>query len=72
VLLDSGVVILVISLEFARKQEFKLKKIEKPIYMCNINNFFNKKEPIEYTVEVDIDYQEYRERMEINVISRQK
>ena len=40
--------------------------------MCNIDNFFNKKEPIEYTVEVDIYYQKYRERMEINVISRQK
>ena len=72
VLLNSGAVRLVISLEFVRKQKFKLKKIEKPIYMCNINNFFNKKKPIEYTVEVNIYYQEYRERMEINVISRQK
>ena len=32
VLLDSGAIRLVISLEFARKQVFKLKKIEKSIY----------------------------------------
>ena len=33
VLLDSGVMRLVISSEFARKQEFKLKKIERLIYI---------------------------------------
>ena len=32
-LLDSGATGLVISLEFARKQEFKLKRIEKLIYV---------------------------------------
>ena len=32
-LLDSKVMGLVISLEFARKQEFKLKKIERLIYI---------------------------------------
>jgi len=31
-LLDSGATGLVMSLEFAKKQEFKLKKIERPIY----------------------------------------
>ena len=46
-LLDSGAIGLVISLEFTRKQGFKLKKIENPIY------------------------QEYRERMEIDVIGGQ-
>jgi len=34
-LLDSGVTGLVISLEFVRKQGFKLKKIKKPIYVRN-------------------------------------
>ena len=33
VLLDSGAIELVISSEFARKQGFKLKKIERPIYI---------------------------------------
>ena len=42
------------SSEFTRKQEFKLKKIEKPIYVRNMNGSFNKEGPIEYTVEVNI------------------
>jgi len=40
ILLDSGATELVISSEFARKQEFKLKKIERPIYIRNIDDFF--------------------------------
>jgi len=42
---------------------FKLKKIEKPIYVRNIDRLFNKKEPIEHIVEVNIYYQRYRERI---------
>ncbi len=55
-LLDSRVTGLVISLEFSRKQWFKLKKIERPIYIRNMNGFFNKEVPIEHIVEVDIYY----------------
>ena len=66
-LFDSGATELVISLEFARKQGFKLKKIENPIYMRNVDGTFNKKGLIENTVEVNIYYQGYRERMEIDV-----
>jgi len=55
-LLDSGAIRLVMSLGFAWKQRFKLKKIEKPIYVRNMDSSFNKKEPIEYTVEVNIYY----------------
>ena len=47
---------LVISSEFTRKQGFKLKKIEKPIYMRNANDFFNKERLIEHIVEVNIYY----------------
>ena len=60
------------SSEFARKQEFKLKKIERLIYVGNADGSFNKEEPIEYTVEVNIYYQGYKERIEIDVISSQK
>ena len=64
---------LIISSEFAKKkQEFKLKKIKKPIYVRNVDSFFNRKGPIEYTVEVNIYYQKHRERTEINVIEEQK
>ena len=55
-LLDSGVTGLVMSSEFARKQEFKLKKLERPIYIRNMDGSLNKKEPIEHTVEVNIYY----------------
>ncbi len=67
-LLDSVVIRLVISSEFVRKQEFKLKKIKRLIYIRIVDSFFNKKRPIEYTVEVNIYYQEHREITEINMI----
>ena len=70
--MDSGTTGLVISSEFARKQEFKLKKIDRPIYVRNVDSFFNQEEPIEHTVEVKIYYQGHRERMEIDVIGGQK
>ena len=66
--LDSGAIGLMISSEFARKQEFKLKKIETLIYVRNIDRIFNKKRLIEHTVEINIYYQRYRERTEIDVI----
>jgi len=56
VLLDSSVTGLVISSEFVRKQEFKLKKIERPIYVRNIDGSLNKEKLIEHTVEVNIYY----------------
>ena len=72
VLLDSRVTGLVMSLEFARKQGFKLKKLERPINVRNMDRSFNKEKHIENTVEVNIYYQGYRERSEINVIEGQK
>ena len=71
-LLDSGATELVISSEFARKQGFKLKKIEKSIYIRNMNILFNKEGPIKHMVEVNIYYQGHRERMEIDIIGSQK
>jgi len=71
-LLDSGATGLVTSSEFVKKQEFKLKKIDKPIYIRNVDSSFNKEEPIKYTVKVNIYYQGHRERIEIDVIRGQK
>jgi len=45
-LLDSGAMGLVMSSEFARKQRFKLKKIERPIYIRNVDGTLNKEGPI--------------------------
>ena len=72
VLLDSGATGLVMSLEFAKKQGFKLKKLERPINMRNVNGLFNKEGLIENMVEVNIYYQGHRERTEIDVIGGQK
>jgi len=70
--LDSKVTRLVISSKFARKQRFKLKKIENPIYVRNVDRTFNKEGLIENTVEIYIYYQGYRKRIEIDVIGGQK
>ena len=71
-LLDNGAMRLVMSSEFARKQGFKLKRIENPIYIRNVDGIFNKKRPIENMVEVNVYYQKYRERTEIDIIGEQK
>jgi len=71
-LLDSGATGLVMSSEFAKKQGFKLKKLERPINVRNVDGSFNKERPIENTVEVNIYYQGHRERTEIDVIRGQK
>ena len=71
-LLNSRATVLVMSSEFAQKQGFKLKKLERLMHVRNMNGSLNKEEPIEYMVEVNIYYQRHRERMEIDVIRRQK
>ena len=60
------------SLELTRKKRFKLKKIERPIYVRNMDDIFNKERPTKHTIEVNIFYKEHRERTEIDVIGRQK
>jgi len=72
VLLDSRTMGLVMSLEFARKQGFKLKKLERLMNVRNVDGSLNKEKPIEYIVEVNIYYQGHKERTEINVIGEQK
>ena len=72
VLLDSGVIGLVISSEFTRKQRFKLKELDRSMYIRNVDGSLNKERPIKYMVEMNIYYQEHRERMKINIIEGQK
>jgi len=71
-LLDSGATGLVMSSEFVKKQCFKLKKLERPMNVRNVDGLLNKEGPIENTVEVNIYYQGHRKRMEIDVIGGQK
>jgi len=65
-LLDSGATGLVMSSEFVKKQGFKLKKLERPMNVRNVDGSLNKERPIENTVEVNIYYQRYRERTEMD------
>ena len=71
-LLDSGATGLVMSSEFARKQGFKLKKLERPMQVRNVDGSFNKEGPIENMVEVNVYYKGHVERTEIDVIGGQK
>ena len=71
-LLNSGATELVMSSEFARKQGFKLKRLERPMPVRNVDGSFNKEGPIENTVEVNIYYKGHVERTEIDVIRGQK
>ena len=71
-LLDSGATGLVMSEEFARKHRFKRTKLERPIYIRNVDGMLNYMRPIRDTVEVEIFFKGYKERMSIDVIGGQK
>ena len=51
-LLDSGAIGLVMSLEFAQKQGFKLKKLKRLMNVRNMDRSLNKKGPICYNSKV--------------------
>ena len=70
--LDSRAISLIISLEFAKKNKFKKKKLDKLIYIRNVDSTFNYEGLIEHTVEMKFFYKGYIERMEINVIGEQE
>ncbi len=72
VLLDSSATELVMSLEFARKNQFRKKKLDRLIYVRNVDSTFNYEELIEYTVEVELFYRRHKERTEIILIGGQK
>ena len=71
-LLDSGATELVMSEEFAKRHKFKRTKLEKPVYVRNVDGMLNYAEPIVDIVEVEIFFKGHKERMLIDVIGRQK
>ena len=71
-LLDSGATGLVMSEEFARKHKFRRTKLERPIYVRNMDGTLNYAGPIVDTVEMEIFFKGHKERMLINVIGEQK
>ena len=71
-LLDSSAMGLVMSEEFARRHKFKRMKLERPVYVRNIDGILNYAGPIVDTVEVEIFFKGHKERMLIDVIGGQK
>ena len=71
-LLDSGATGLVMSEEFARKHKFRRTKLERPIYVRNVDGTLNYAGPIVDTVEVEIFFKGHKERTLIDVIGGQK
>ena len=67
-LLDNGVTGLVMSEEFVRKHRFRRSKLEKPIYVRNVDGMMNYAGPIVDTVEIEIFFKEYKEKMLIDMI----
>ena len=71
-LLDSRATGLVMSKEFMRRHKFKRTKLDKPVYVRNINCMLNYTGPIVDTVEIKIFFKEHKKRMSIDVIGGQK
>ena len=71
-LLDSGTTGLMMSEEFARKHKFKRMKLERPVYVRNVDGMLNYAGPIVDTIEVEIFFKEHKERTSIDVIGGQK
>ena len=71
-LLDSGATGLVMSKEFARKQRFRRTKLERPIYIRNVDGTLNYVGPIVDTVEIEIFFKGHKKRTLIDVIEDQK
>ena len=72
VLLDSGATGLVMSEEFARRHKFKRTKLERLVYVRNIDGILNYAGPIVDTVEVEIFFKGHKEWTSIDVIGGQK
>ena len=71
-LLDSGATGLVMSEEFVRKHKFRRTKLEKPVYVRNVNGILNYVGPIIDTVEVEVFFKGHKERTSIDIIRGQK
>ena len=67
-LLDSKVTGLVMSKEFVRRHRFRKTKLERLIYMRNVNGMLNYIRPIVDIVEVKIFFKKHKERTSIDII----
>ena len=71
-LLDSSATGLVMSEEFARRHKFRRTKLERPVYVRNVDGMLNYVGPIVDIVEMEIFFKGHKERTSIDVIGGQK
>ena len=71
-LLDSSATGMVISEEFARRHKFRRTKLERLVYIRNVDGTLNYAGPIVDIVEVEIFFKEHKERTSIDMIGGQK
>jgi len=64
--------VMIISEEFTRKNNFRRKKLEKLIYMRNVDGTLNYIRLIVDTVKVELFFNKHKKRILINVIGEQK
>ena len=72
VLLDSSATGMVMSKEFARRHKFRRMKLERLVYVRNVDGMLNYVRPIVDTVEVETFFKGHKERTSIDVIGGQK
>jgi len=58
--------------EFTRRHKFKRTKLERPVYVRNVNGTLNYVGPIVDTVEIEIFFKGHKEQTSMNVIGGQK
>jgi len=63
---------LIMSKEFARKNKFRRTKLERPIYVRNVDGIFNYVGLIVDIVEVEIFFKRHKKKTSIDVIEGQK
>jgi len=66
-LLDSGITGVFINKRLVAKQGFKLKKLERPLVVKNIDGTYNSGGAITYQVEVNMYHKNHVERMRMDV-----
>ena len=71
-LLDNSTMGLVMSEKFARRLKFRRMKLERPVYVRNVDGTLNYMGPIVDTVEIEIYFKRHIERMSIDMIGGQK
>lgn len=71
-LLDSGVMGLFMSKKLVEREDFQLRKLEKPIKVRNIDRTGNSGESIIHEVECNMCFQEYVERVQMDVCELEK